>query len=47
MNNQICAKYGCNYELDFDGQVTCSNCGSMDDAKTPPSWGDTPVSFEE
>jgi hypothetical protein len=21
----------CNFELDLDGQVTCSNCGAMDD----------------
>lgn len=35
---------------DFDGQVTCSVCGAMDDEKepsTPFSWGDIPVSFEE
>lgn len=37
---ELCTKYGCNYELDLDGQVTCSNCGAMDDDKTPPSWGD-------
>jgi hypothetical protein len=28
-----CTKYGCNYELDLDGQVTCTVCGSMDDEK--------------
>ena len=40
----------CNFGLDKDGQVTCSICGAMDDDKepnTPPSWGATPVSFEE
>ena len=42
----------CNLEVDKDGQVTCSICGAMDDDKepinvTPPSWGDTPRSFEE
>jgi hypothetical protein len=26
-----CTKYGCNYELDLDGQVTCTVCGAMDD----------------
>jgi hypothetical protein len=26
-----CTKYGCNYELDLDGQVTCTICGAMDD----------------
>jgi len=36
----------CTFELDKDGQVTCLICGAMDDV-TPPSWGDTPVSFEE
>jgi len=25
-----CTKYGCNYELDLDGQVTCTVCGAMD-----------------
>ena len=25
----------CNFELDLDGQVTCSNCGAMDDDMSP------------
>ena len=29
-----CTKYGCNYELDLDGQVTCTVCGAMDDDMT-------------
>jgi len=40
----------CNFELNKDGQITCSICGAMDDDKepnTPRAWGDTPVSFEE
>jgi hypothetical protein len=24
-----CTKYGCDYELDLDGQVTCTVCGAM------------------
>lgn len=28
-----CNKYGCNFELDLDGQVTCVKCGAMDDDK--------------
>lgn len=24
-------KHDCNYELDLDGQVTCTQCGAMDD----------------
>lgn len=31
MSDGICVKYGHDYQLDLDGQVTCSNCGSMDD----------------
>ena len=31
----ICSKYGCDYQLDLDGQVTCANCGAMDDDKQP------------
>ena len=31
MSDAICTKYGCDYQLDLDGQVTCSNCGAMDD----------------
>ena len=31
MSDALCAKYGCDYQLDLDGQVTCSNCGAMDD----------------
>ncbi len=30
-----CTKYGCNYELDLDGQVTCTVCGAMDDDRQP------------
>ena len=37
MNDALCTKYGCNYELDLDGQVTCSNCGAMDDDMTTPN----------
>jgi hypothetical protein len=29
----ICIKYGCDYQLDLDGQVTCTLCGAMDDDK--------------
>jgi hypothetical protein len=48
----LCTKYGCDYQLDLDGQVTCTQCGAMDDDKeptnvTPISWGGTPISFEE
>ena len=31
MSDAICSKYGCDYQLDLDGQVTCTNCGAMDD----------------
>lgn len=31
----ICAKYGCDYQLDLDGQVTCTQCGAMDDDMAP------------
>lgn len=30
-----CTKYGCDYELDLDGQVTCTVCGAMDDDIQP------------
>lgn len=30
-----CTKYGCDYELDLDGQVTCIVCGAMDDDMSP------------
>ena len=30
-----CTKYGCDYQLDLDGQVTCAVCGAMDDDKEP------------
>ena len=31
----ICTKYGCDYQLDLDGQVTCTECGAMDDDMLP------------
>ena len=35
MTDQLCAKYGCDYQLDLDGQITCFNCGAMDDDMLP------------
>ena len=35
MSDALCTKYGCDYQLDIDGQVTCSNCGAMDDDMLP------------
>ena len=51
MSDGLCSKYGCDYQLDLDGQVTCSNCGAMDDdASTPVSVDnsvfETQVDFE-
>lgn len=31
MSDGLCTKYGHDFQLDLDGQVTCSNCGAMDD----------------
>lgn len=44
----ICFKYGCDYQLDLDGQVTCSQCGAMDDDKhvIPNEVFETQVDFE-
>ena len=39
MSDAICTKYGCDYQLDLDGQVTCSNCGAMDDDMSGNHWG--------
>jgi hypothetical protein len=36
MSDALCTKYGCDYQLDLDGQVTCSNCGAMDDDMPNP-----------
>jgi len=30
MSHTLCITYGCMYELDLDGQVTCVVCGSKD-----------------
>ncbi len=35
MSDGICTKYGHDFQLDLDGQVTCSNCGAMDDDMLP------------
>ena len=29
--------HDCNYELDLDGQVTCTVCGAMDDDMANPN----------
>ena len=31
MSDALCTKYGHDFQLDLDGQVTCFNCGTMDD----------------
>ncbi len=45
MSDALCTKYGCDYQLDLDGQVTCTNCGAMDDdmsgSPTPSTSVDT------
>jgi hypothetical protein len=33
MSDSICVKYGHDFELDLDGQVTCGMCGTMDDER--------------
>jgi hypothetical protein len=37
--------HNCNYELDLDGQITCSICGAMDD-DMDNSLFETQVNFE-
>ena len=36
MTDAICNEYGCDYQLDIDGQVTCINCGAMGDDMPNP-----------
>jgi hypothetical protein len=31
MSHPVCITYGCTYELDLDGQITCIICGSKND----------------
>ena len=35
----------CNFELDLDGQITCSICGAMDD-DMKPSIFESQIDFE-
>jgi hypothetical protein len=37
MSNALCTKYGCDYKLDLDGQVTCDNCGAIGDDMPNPA----------
>ncbi|CAB4145944.1 hypothetical protein UFOVP1491_50 [uncultured Caudovirales phage] len=37
----MCVKYGCDFQLDLDGQVTCVACGAMDDDKQH-AWEEKP-----
>ena len=45
----MCTKYGCDYELDLDGQVTCTNCGAMgDDMPNPqPELNESGYGYDE
>jgi hypothetical protein len=33
MTHPLCSNYGCDYQLDLDGQVTCILCGAKDDVR--------------
>ena len=51
MSDPVCTKYGCDYQLDLDGQVTCAICGAMDDDASTPITLDidnapTPVTLD-
>ena len=43
MSDAICTKYGCDYQIDLDGQVTCTNCGAMGDDMPNPQSVDNSV----
>jgi len=36
MSHPLCINYGHDFQLDFDGQVTCIICGTMDDDMPNP-----------
>ena len=36
--------HNCNYQLDLDGQVTCTICGAMDDIQ--PDIFESQIDFE-
>jgi hypothetical protein len=42
----ICDKDNCNFELDLDGQVTCSQCGAMNKTSITLSDFESQVDFE-
>jgi len=33
--SEICTKYGCDFQVDLDGQTTCSSCGAKDSPAEP------------
>jgi len=49
MSDALCSKYGCDYQLDIDGQVTCTNCGAMgDDMPNPqPELNEAGYGYDE
>ena len=49
MSDAMCGKYGCDYKLDLDGQVTCDNCGAMgDDMPNPqPELNESGYGYDE
>lgn len=49
MSDALCTKYGCDYKLDLDGQVTCDNCGAMgDDMPNPqPELNESGFGYDE
>ena len=41
MSDALCTNYGCDYQLDLDGQVTCVLCGSKNESGySTGKWSD-------
>jgi hypothetical protein len=41
MTHPMCINYGCDYQLDLDGQVTCVVCGSKNEGGySTGKWSD-------
>lgn len=38
--------HDCMFDLDLDGQVTCTVCGAMDDDKQPVDIFESQIDFE-
>lgn len=46
MSDLVCLRNGCIFQIDFDGEITCTLCGSKDDSSSDAAKIDSSGTIE-